>query len=68
MPHIAEDDGPGGAGLVVEAAQAVHSSLAAAGASNEEALEAGRRVNAELARWMPPGRGVYVRRKRWGRR
>src|SRR6266545_7452290 len=66
MPHVA-DDGLA-AGLVAEAAQAVHSSLAAAGASGEEALEAGRRVNAEVARWMPRGRGLHVRRKRWTRR
>jgi len=63
MPHVA-DDGRS-AGLVEQAAQAVHSALAAAGASSEEALEAGRRVSAEIARWMPPGRGLYVRRKRW---
>ncbi len=66
MPHVA-DDGLA-AGLVAEAAQAVYSSLAAAGASNEEALEAGHRVSAEVARWMPRGRGMYVRRKRWIRR
>lgn len=66
MPHVA-DDGLA-AGLVAEAAQAVRSSLAAAGASSEEALEAGRRVSAEVARWMPRGRGLYVRRKRWIRR
>jgi len=66
MPHVAYDGLA--AGLVAEAAQAVHSSLAAAGASSEEALEAGRRVNAEVARWMPRGQGLYVRRKRWIRR
>jgi SOS-response transcriptional repressor LexA len=63
MPHVAPDGVA--AELVAEAAQAVHSSLAAAGASSEEALEAGRRVSAEVARWMPRGRGLYVRRKRW---
>ena len=66
MPHVADDELA--AGLVAEAAQAVHSSLAAAGASSEEALEAGRRVSAEVARWMPRGQGLYVRRKRWIRR
>ncbi len=66
MPHVA--DAERAAGLVAEAAQAVHSSLAAAGASSEEASEAGRRVSAEVARWMPRGRGLYVRRKRWIRR
>jgi len=66
MPHLA-DDGRS-AGMVEQAAQAVHSSLAAAGAGSEEALEAGRRISAEVARWMPLGRGLYVRRKRWIRR
>jgi len=53
MPHVAYDGLA--AGLVAEAAQAAHSSLAAVGASGEEALEAGRRVSAEVARWMPSG-------------
>ena len=66
MPHVAHDGLA--ADLVAEAAQAVHSSLAAAGASSDEALEAGRRVSAEIARWMPRGRGLHVRRKRWIRR
>lgn len=66
MPRVVVDDGQG-AGLVSEAAQALHSSLAAAGASSEDALEAGRRVTAEVARWMPGGKGLYVRRKRWSR-
>lgn len=65
MPHVADDEA---ARLVAEAARAVRSSLAAAGASSEEALEAGRRVSAEVARWMPRGRGLYLRRKRWTRR
>jgi SOS-response transcriptional repressor LexA len=48
MPHVA---GNGlSTELVEQAAQAVHSSLAAAGASSETALEAGRRVSAEVAR------------------
>jgi hypothetical protein len=67
MPHVANDDGLG-ARLVAEAAQAVRSSLTAAGASSEEALEASRRINAEVARWMPGGRGINIRRKRWIRR
>ena len=50
MPHVVADDELA-AGLVSEAAQALRSSLAAAGASSEEALEAGRRVGAEVARW-----------------
>jgi SOS-response transcriptional repressor LexA len=63
MPHF--DDGDAlAAGLVSEAAQAVHSSLVAAGASSEEALEVYRRVCAEVARWMPGVRGLYLRRKR----
>ena len=66
MPHIADEELA--AGLVSEAAQALRSSLAAAGASSEEALEAGRRVSAEVARWIPRGRGLYIRRKRWIRR
>jgi repressor LexA len=63
MPHVASEERA--AGLVAEAAQALRSSLAASGASSEEALEAGRRLSAEIARWMPGGRGVYVRRKGW---
>lgn len=66
MPHVAYDGRA--AGLVAEAAEAVRSSLEEAGASSDEALEAGRRVSAEVARWMPRGRGLYVRRKRWIRR
>lgn len=66
MPRVVADDGEG-AQLVCEAAQALHSSLAAAGMSPEDALDAGRRVNAEVARWMPGGRGLVVRRKRWTR-
>ena len=66
MPHVADEGLT--AGLVAESAQAVHSSLAAAGASSDEALEAGRRVSAEIARWMPSGRGLYLRRKRRIRR
>lgn len=66
MPHLASDERA--ARLVAEAAETVHSSLAAAGASSEEALEAGRRVSAEVARWMPGGRGVLIPRKRWLRR
>jgi repressor LexA len=63
MPHVAFDESP--AGLAAAAAQAVHSSLAAAGVSSEEALEAGRRVKAEVALWMLRSRSVPVRRKRW---
>ena len=66
IPRVAVDDGEG-AELVSEAAQAIRSSLEAAGASPEDALEAGRRVTAEVARWMPGGKGLYVRRKRWTR-
>ena len=66
MPHIVDDGQT--ARLVAEAAQAVQSSLAAAGASDEEELEAYRRVNAEVARWMPDGRGLHVSRGRWTRR
>jgi LexA DNA binding domain. len=66
MPHVA-DDGLA-AGLVAEAALAVHMSLAAAGVSGAEALEAGHRVGAEVARWMPHGQGLHIRRKRWMRR
>jgi repressor LexA len=66
MPHITDDElAPE---LVVKAAQAIKSSLAVAGASSEEASEAGRRVNAEVARWIPRGRGLYVPRKGWTRR
>jgi hypothetical protein len=56
------------AGLVIEAAQDVRSSLEDAGMSSEESLEAGRRVSANVARWMPGGRGLYIPRKRWTRR
>ncbi len=66
MPHVTCDGEA--AALVVDAAQSVRSSLAAAGASSEEALEVARLVNAEVARWMPDGRGLIVRRKRWTRR
>jgi SOS-response transcriptional repressor LexA len=66
MPQVAAD--ALAAELVEEAAQAVRSLLAEAGTSGEEALEAGRRVSAEVARWMPGGRGLYVHRKRWSRR
>lgn len=66
MPQVTDETLA--AGLVTEAARAVHSSLAEAGTSSEEALEAGRRVNAEIARWMRGGRGLYVPRKRWSRR
>jgi hypothetical protein len=66
MPHVVYDGQT--ARLVMEAAQAVHSSLVAAGASDEERLEAYRRVNAEVARWMPDGRGLHVPQKRWTRR
>jgi hypothetical protein len=41
---------------VAEAARTVRSSLTAAGASSEETLEAGRRVAAEVALWMPRAR------------
>lgn len=60
MPHVSY--GGVSAGLVEEAAQAVQSSLEAAGASSEEALEASRRVSAEVALWMPHMPGQYVRR------
>ncbi len=66
MPHVADEEWV--ALRVQDAAQALRSSLAALGASSEEALEAGRRVSAEVARWMPRGRGLYSRRKRWTRR
>jgi hypothetical protein len=66
MPQVADD--ALAAELVHEAAQAVRSLLAEAGMSGEEALEAGRRLNAEVARWMPGGRGLYVHRRRWSRR
>jgi repressor LexA len=62
MPHVAFDEPA--AGLAAAVAQAVHSSLAAAGTSSDEALEAGRRVSDEVARWMLRCRGVYARRKR----
>lgn len=66
IPHVVDDGQT--ARLVVEAAEAVHSSLTAAGASHEEALEAFRRVQAEVARWMPDGRVLHIQRKRWTRR
>lgn len=66
MPHVADEEQA--AALVIEAAQALRSSLAAAGASKEEALEAGRRLGAEVARWMPRGQGLRIPRKRWVRR
>ncbi|HXH40947.1 MAG TPA: hypothetical protein VNN08_20135, partial [Thermoanaerobaculia bacterium] len=66
MPYVVYD-GPT-EGLGTETAQAVQSSLAAAGVSKEEALNAGRRVGAEVGRWIPHGQGLYVRRKRWIRR
>ncbi len=66
MPHVVYDGQT--ARLVVEAAQAIHSSLTAAGESDEEALEAARRVSAEVARWMRDGRGLRVPRKFWTRR
>jgi len=62
MPHVPDDDGRGAA-LVAQAARAVRSSLANAGASSEEALEAARRVSAEVARWMPRGRGISIPRR-----
>ncbi len=62
MPHVAFD-GPT-AGLAAATAQAVHSSLRAAGASSEEAMEAGRRVSEEVALWVLRCRGVSARRKR----
>jgi hypothetical protein len=63
MPHVVDDGQT--ARLVVEAAQAVYSSLVAAGASDEEAMEAARRISAEVALWMPRVRGRHVRQKRW---
>jgi hypothetical protein len=63
MPHVVDDGQT--ARLVEEAAQAVDSSLAAAGASDKEALEAARRVGAEVALRMPRVRGRHVRQKRW---
>ena len=66
MPHVTYDGDA--ALLVADAAQAVRSALAGAGASDEDALETGRLVIAEMARWMPDGRGLHVRRKRWTRR
>jgi SOS-response transcriptional repressor LexA len=62
MPHVVFDEMT--AGLVAEATQAIRSSLEAAGASNEEAQEAGSRVGVEVAHWMRRSLGVYVRRKR----
>jgi LexA DNA binding domain. len=66
MPHVA-DDGLA-ASLVAKAALAVHLSLAAAGVSSEEALGSGNRIHAEVARWMPHGQVLYVRRRRRIRR
>jgi hypothetical protein len=63
MPHVVYDGET--ARLVVEAAQSVHSSLVASGASDEETLEAARRISAEVALWMPRVRGRHVRQKRW---
>lgn len=70
MPHLANEELTEGlaAELVAEAPRAVRSSLENAGTSREEALEAGRRLSAEVARWMPGGRGLYVHRKRWARK
>lgn len=62
MPHVAFD-GPT-AGLAAATAQAVNSSLRDAGASSDEALEAGRRVSDEVALWVLRCRGGYARRKR----
>ena len=62
MPHVAFD-GPA-AGLAAATAQAVHSSLRTAGASSDEAMEAGRRVSEEVALWVLRCRGVHARRKR----
>jgi hypothetical protein len=66
MPQVTDETLA--AGLVIEAAQDVRSSLEDAGMSGEESLEAGRRVSANVARWMPGGRGLYIPRKRWTRR
>ncbi len=54
--------------LVLRAALEVQKALARAGASPEESQQAARRVAAEAARWQPDGRGISVRRWRWGRR
>ncbi len=62
MPHVDFDGRTGG--LAAAVAQAVHSSLQAAGASSDEALEAGRRISDEVARWVLRGRSVDARPKR----
>jgi len=62
MPHVVFDGRT--TGLAAAVAQTVHSSLAAAGASSGEAMEAGRRVSDEVALWVLRCRGVYARRKR----
>lgn len=66
MPRL--DAGAEMSGLVLRAALAVQKSLGRAGVSPEEGQQAARRVAAEAARWQPDGRGISVRRARWGRR
>ena len=66
MPHVAYDGEA--AVLVADAAQAVQSSLAEAGVSTVNSLEASRLVHAEMARWMPDGQSIRIPRMRWIRR
>jgi repressor LexA len=56
------------AAAVLQAANAVHSSLAKMGLGDHEALVAARRVAAEVSRWHLDGRGTFAHRRRWVKR
>jgi SOS-response transcriptional repressor LexA len=60
LPHVATTD-PNE--LIEKVASAVKASLRAAGLTDQEGVEVGRRVCAEAARWASGGRGVVIQRR-----
>jgi len=66
MPRLEDNrDAPR---IVLETARASAASLIQMGASAEDVEEVVRRVTAEVARWMPDGKGIRIVKRRWKRR
>ena len=53
--------------MLMEAARAAGTALSIAGISEADTQEVVQRLRAEIARWMPEGRGIRVSRRRWSR-
>ncbi len=64
MPQVQGPDAPQ---MLMEASRAADAALSSVGVSETDTQEVVHRMTAEVARWMPEGRGIRVPRRRWPR-